>query len=337
LVDELLTDAQHHGRRFMSVFHRPRRGALVLALLLTVAAASTAFARQNGKKAPQRPAPSLSVAVPVAAPARYFTINQVLATRELHRTSETSVRLASTSATMTDASPAGRHLPPSNEPFGLSTFRAPEGLLWVKWRGIEQQLQAEAKDLALCRADSSSCSSEARRFLALVESAQARQGRSRIEMVNRAVNSAIRYTADFAQHGVVDRWTTPLATLATGRGDCEDYAIAKYEILRAAGVPASDLRLLLVRDRTVRQDHAVLAVRDSGRWLILDNRHLMLSEPTMLPQFTPLFALDHQGVSLFAAPYAARLAPDSEPAAISPIGPNVTQGSEAAPTAPYLL
>ena len=151
-----------------------------------------------------------------------------------------------------------------------------------------------------------SCSSAARRFLALVDGAQAREGRARIELVNRTVNSAIRYTSDYAQHGVADLWTAPLATLASGRGDCEDYAIAKYVILREAGVPADDLRLLLVRDRAVRQDHAVLAVRDGGRWLVLDNRHLMLSETTSLPQFTPLFALDHQGVSLFAAPYAAR-------------------------------
>jgi predicted transglutaminase-like cysteine proteinase len=230
---------------------------------------------------------------------------------------------------------------PSSEPFGLSTFRAPEGLLWVKWRDIERQLHAESKDIALCRTDASLCSSEATRFLAVVESAQASDGRARIEVVNRAVNAAIRYTPDFAQHGVADRWTAPLATLAAGRGDCEDYAIAKYAILRAAGVPATDLRLLLVRDRVVRQDHAVLAVRDGGRWLVLDNRHLMLAETTMLPQFTPLFALDHQGVSLFAAPYVARPTPDVvEPAGMAPpmAEPDANAASSsAASTAPYLL
>ena len=243
---------------------------------------------------------------------------------------------------MTDAPPAGRLLLALNEPFGLSTFRAPEGLLWVKWRGIEQQLQAEATEIALCRDDRHSCSSQALHFLRLMETAQARDGRARIDLVNRAVNSAIRYTTDYAQHGVADRWTAPLATLAAGRGDCEDYAIAKYAILRAAGVPASDLRLLLVRDRAARQDHAVLAVRDSGRWLVLDNRHLMLAEPTMLPQFTPLFALDHQGVSLFAAPYVARPLPDVvEPAGMAPPmaqpDVNTSAASSAASTAPYLL
>ena len=324
----------------MSVLHRPRHGALLLALALTFAATSTAPARQNGRKPLQRPAPSLSVDVSAPAPAQYFTINQVLAKRDMQRAPGSALQFASTGgATMTDAPAAGEQMLPSGEPFGLSAFRAPEGLLWVKWRGIEQQLKAEAREIALCRADSMSCSSAARRFVALVDGAQAREGRARIDLVNRTINAAIRYTSDYVQHGVADLWTAPLATLASGRGDCEDYAIAKYAVLRAAGVPDTDLRLLLVRDRAVRQDHAVLAVRDNGRWLVLDNRHAMLSETASLPQFTPLFALDHQGVSLFAAPYAARPVGDVEPAGMVPpivaSDAGVSPASTSAPSSPY--
>ncbi len=298
----------------MSALLRSRYGALLL-LGFVVATTNTVSARQNVQKAPQHPTPSLSVDMPAAAPARYFTINEVLAKRD-RPASSTTLQLANTSTTMTDAAPSGRNRLPSGEPFGLSTFRAPEGLLWVKWRGVEQQLQAEAKEIAHCRSDRKSCTPQARQFLTLVDSAQARTGRERIEAVNAAVNAAIHYTTDHAQHGVADQWSTPLASLASGRGDCEDYAIAKYAILRAAGVAASDLRLLLVRDRAVRQDHAVLAVREGGRWLVLDNRHQLLAETNMLPQFTPLFALDHDGVSLFAAPYIAR--PTTAEPAIEP-------------------
>jgi predicted transglutaminase-like cysteine proteinase len=216
------------------------------------------------------------------------------------------VQLANTTATRTDAPPAGRHLLPSTEPFGLSTFRAPEGLLWVKWRRAQEELQAESKEIALCSADRATCSPPVLHFLRLVENAQRRSGRARVEFVNHAVNSVIRYASDSTQHGMADRWSAPLATFAAGRGDCEDYAIAKYAILRAAGVPAKDLQLLLVRDRAVRQDHAVLAVRENGRWLVMDNRHLKVAETVMLPQFTPLFALDHRGVALFAVPYVGR-------------------------------
>jgi hypothetical protein len=114
----------------------------------------------------------------------------------------------------------------------------------------------------------------------------------------------IRYVSDFAQHGEADRWSAPLATFATGKGDCEDYAIAKYAALRETGFPEADMRLLLVRDRTVRQDHAVLAARLDGRWLILDNRWSNLREDNGELNFTPLFAINHDGVQLFAKPYA---------------------------------
>jgi predicted transglutaminase-like cysteine proteinase len=315
----------------MSVFRWPRGGAFLVALLLASTATIPAIARQNTKKGVQRPAMSYGIDGP-AAPARYFTINQVLARRDGERapgaqiagaptTGAPNVQLASTTTTMTDEPPAGRPSLLPNELFGLSTFRAPEGLLWVKWRDLERRMQVEAWETALCHTDRGACSSQGLFFLRLVEGAKARSGRARLDMVNRAVNSAIRYTSDYAQHGVADYWTAPLASLASGRGDCEDYAIAKYAILRAAGVAAEDLRLLLVRDRAVRQDHAVLAVRDNGQWLVLDNRHATLHEPGMLPQFAPLFAIDHGGVSLFVAPYAAhRPAPAVRPTTVTAPG-----------------
>ena len=99
---------------------------------------------------------------------------------------------------------------------------------------------------------------------------------------------------------------------ATAKGDCEDYAIAKYVALKQAGFSEDELRLLLVRDRAVRQDHAVLAAHLDGRWLILDNRSSELIEDTDAASFTPLFAINHRGVHLFAAPYAKRPLLDRE-------------------------
>jgi hypothetical protein len=51
-------------------------------------------------------------------------------------------------------------------------------------------------------------------------------------------------------------------------------------------------------------DHAVLAVREGGRWLVLDNRRDAIADAAELPHYTPLFALDAEGVKLYAAPYA---------------------------------
>ena len=50
----------------------------------------------------------------------------------------------------------------------------------------------------------------------------------------------------------------------------------------------------------------MLAARLDGRWLLLDNRFSTLTEDVDASRFTPLFAMDHQGVHLFAASYAKR-------------------------------
>src|SRR5439155_25515598 len=222
----------------------------------------------------------------------------------------------------------------SGEPFGLFTFRAPAGILWVKWIAAQDAIREDQEVLAKCRGDISMCASPAaRRFLAIIGEARALEGRARIEVVNRSINAAIRYMTDLAQHGVLDLWSAPLATLTSGQGDCEDNAIAKYVALRETGLEADELRLLLVRDRAVGEDHAVLAARHDGRWLILDNRHVALNEAADLRQFTLLFALDHEGVKLFATPYAARSRRENE-LEIAPAAP-AKRGATAAPSGAY--
>jgi predicted transglutaminase-like cysteine proteinase len=198
-----------------------------------------------------------------------------------------------------------------DEPFGLFTFRAPEGPLWVKWRKVEADMRAEAPALARCRTEPEHCTAAATRFVAIIKEAAVRRGRARLKFVNEQVNAAIRYTSDMAQWHEADVWSAPLdkdneGSFQTRLGDCEDYAIAKYFALREAGLDASDLRLMLVRDNWAHLDHAVLAARLNGHWLVLDNRWSRLIEAADLKQFVPLFALNADGVKIFAAPYALK-------------------------------
>jgi predicted transglutaminase-like cysteine proteinase len=243
-------------------------------------------------------------------PATFFSINEVLAKLDRQRgRGPAAVRLAALppSNFATDAQPPQKEAPPvGKEPFGLFTFRAPEGMLWQKWRGVEADMAREQTVLDRCREDAGNCPSYAAQFLRLIDTVKSKSGRARLEEANRAVNAAIRYVSDYAQFGEADRWSAPLATFATAKGDCEDYAIAKYVALREAGFPEGELRLVLVRDRAVRQDHAVLAARFEDRWLILDNRRSDLLADSDVSSFTPLFAINHRGVQLFAAPYAKR-------------------------------
>jgi predicted transglutaminase-like cysteine proteinase len=260
----------------------------------------------------------------------FFSINDVLAKLDSRRgRGSGAVRLAAyTPPDIATDVPSSLKAAPavSKDPFGLFTFRAPEGMLWRKWRRVEADLTSEKTVLDQCRADIRNCPPNAAQFLRLVDAVRSKSGRARIDEANRGVNIAIRYVSDLTQHGEPDRWSTPLATFAAARGDCEDYAIAKYMALVEGGVSRDDLQIVLVRDRTVRQDHAVLAARQDGRWLLLDNRHSILMEDFGVASFVPLFAINHDGVHLFAMPYAKRRPPADEieaaPAAANDDGGN---------------
>jgi predicted transglutaminase-like cysteine proteinase len=314
----------------MPAFIRARGIACVSVIaLLAFTGAGDAAARSKGKKPHIEPHPVASAMLPeTSAPAKFFTINRVLAKLD-GLTGSGPVRLAAAdpTAAVADAAPSPALPPVGSEPFNLFAFRAPEGQLWAKWRGVEADIARESATIAQCRADLEHCSSKAAlRFIALVHTAHGLSGRARLEAVNHGVNAAIRYMSDYQQHGVADLWSAPLASLTTGLGDCEDYAIAKYVALLHAGVAPEDLRLLLVRETAIREDHAVLAARDHGHWLILDNLRAALVDDSEAKNLMPLFAIDQAGVKLLAAPYVSLegsetdLAPAAEWGAPSPGG-----------------
>ena len=89
--------------------------------------------------------------------------------------------------------------------------------------------------------------------------------------VNRWVNQRIAYAEDRDQYGVADYWAGARRTLKAGRGDCEDIALTKMQILAAAGVPRKDMILTIARDLARNADHAVLIVRTDDGYRLLDN------------------------------------------------------------------
>jgi len=279
--------------------------AWVYAAALALAGLMLAATYAEAKSPAKRPASPAAVVQPASAgPARFFTLNELLARGG--RPGAGGLAAVEQTNTATDAGTGANTgvAGPGPEPFGLYSFRAPEGALWVKWRALEADLEAEAGALAQCAADAQACTPEAARFAAIVGETKARDGRARLETANRLVNGALRYVNDYEQHGVADRWTAPLAALAAGQGDCEEYAVAKFAVLKAAGVAESEMRLVLVRDTQIRVDHAVLAVRADAGWLVLDNRKGTVVEVADVRHYQPLYSVGADGVRLFAAPYA---------------------------------
>ena len=87
------------------------------------------------------------------------------------------------------------------------------------------------------------------------------------------------------------------------RGRFRSDSIAKYVALQAAGVAPEDIELV-VRNTDTSENHAVVAVRLDGTWVILDNRRLALVPAREIRHATPLFVIDEQGVRQFMAPTA---------------------------------
>ncbi|WP_164119086.1 transglutaminase-like cysteine peptidase [Sphingorhabdus sp. Alg239-R122] len=114
--------------------------------------------------------------------------------------------------------------------------------------------------------------------------------RQLIHRVNNWVNAAITYTDDIRMTGTRDSWAPALQTLRSGRGDCEDYAIGKMQLLMAAGIREQDMQFVVVRDLVRRADHAILIVKLDGEMLLLDSNTNRIVDARQNHDYMPVFS-----------------------------------------------
>ena len=117
----------------------------------------------------------------------------------------------------------------------------------------------------------------------------------KLDAVNRYVNGRVQFVDDSRQYGRADVWASAAETLARGRGDCEDYAITKFQMLRRAGFSDKDLYLVIVKDLVTRADHAVLVVRAAGRMFVLDNGTDRLLDSSAIRDYRPVLTFAASG------------------------------------------
>jgi predicted transglutaminase-like cysteine proteinase len=125
---------------------------------------------------------------------------------------------------------------------------------------------------------------------ALVRDARGMDGGARIDAVNRWVNARVSFVDDSRRFNTADQWGGAAQTLAQGRGDCEDYAIAKMKLLEAAGVERRDMFLVIARDLVRRADHALLVVRHQGRLMVLDNNTDRIVDAATIRDYRPIMS-----------------------------------------------
>jgi predicted transglutaminase-like cysteine proteinase len=154
-----------------------------------------------------------------------------------------------------------------------------------KWRDMLVRFEHELAECTpdRCRLDE---------WQQLVASLHGHNPMAQLKLVNKAINQH-RYIEDWANWDLADYWETPLQFLDRS-GDCEDFAIAKYLALRAAGMPADNMRIVIVRDSARQRMHAVLAVYVRRRALILDSLYDAIVEPDAL-DYEPIYSINEQG------------------------------------------
>jgi predicted transglutaminase-like cysteine proteinase len=96
--------------------------------------------------------------------------------------------------------------------------------------------------------------------------------KEKVVKVNAFLNQ-IPYVKDQDMWGEEDRWSMPYEFLATGAGDSEDFAIAKFYALWAAGIPVEKMTLAISLHPLIDEEHVVLLVNLPGAEhpLVLDS------------------------------------------------------------------
>ncbi len=121
----------------------------------------------------------------------------------------------------------------------------------------------------------------------------------KLNVVNTWVNY-IKYKSDRKVYGVSDYWATLYEFVGKGMGDCEDYTITKYYILKELGIDPKRLKFTYVIYKNRRGkniSHMVLAYLKIPRpktkddILILDNNNRLLLPASKRPDIVKVIKM----------------------------------------------
>jgi len=109
----------------------------------------------------------------------------------------------------------------------------------------------------------------------------------------------VTYQSDLKTWGVKDYWATRMEFLGKDRGDCEDYAIAKYFTLKQLGIPEKKMYLTYVKATKQKIAHMVLTYFKTKKSipLVLDNYNKRILPANKRPDLIPIYSFN--GTSLY--------------------------------------
>ncbi len=176
--------------------------------------------------------------------------------------------------------------------FGTREVFSSDSSAFFKWHGMLERFAAERRSEPVC-APGVAEPCEPAEWRALVASLKGLDLRAKLDRVNAAINRH-PYIPSFVNWHESNHWETPFEFLRKG-GQCQDYAITKYLLLREAGVPASRLRLVVLRDTHLGLDHAVTVAFLDDEALVLDNQQPTVVPASRLDYYRPYYSINEQG------------------------------------------
>lgn len=108
----------------------------------------------------------------------------------------------------------------------------------------------------------------------------------------------IQWKWDHDHWGVEDYWATPIETLGTHAGDCEDFSIGKYFSLTNMGIDSDKLRITYVKELNQNLAHMVLAYypHPGAEPLILDNINKTIQPASKRTDLQPVYGFNGDGI-----------------------------------------
>lgn len=120
------------------------------------------------------------------------------------------------------------------------------------------------------------------------------KGTNLLKQVNHYYNQEITYTNE--PQGV-DYWQSPKETIESGKGDCEDYAIVKWQALLDNGIPESDMHFMEGKHKLLNEMHVTLMVFIDNKAYYLDNTSDNINE-SMISEETS-FTINRNGFNIY--------------------------------------
>jgi predicted transglutaminase-like cysteine proteinase len=160
-----------------------------------------------------------------------------------------------------------------------------------QWTRVLSKMSVERKAFRACLNSESACKNAG--LKSWREVLAAAKGKPELEAL-KVVNSYFNrwpYKIDRELYGVSEFWATPQEFMKRS-GDCEDYSIAKFFVLRDLGFSNDRLRLVILKDRIRNIGHAVLAVYASGDILILDSLSDLIFSHRKYRHYIPQYSMN---------------------------------------------